>query len=191
MEALVTLANGDMRKSLNILQVWNMLRWENRTEITPPSSLPFQSCSMAYDEVTEDNVYTCVGHPLRRDVEHIVKWMLNEHFTTAYNSILFSALSLWSWVFQSCARDSNAATMQWSMVRWMYSSIWRLETQNFLPLPFSTMEIFQLSLFAAIVCAICDSSLKSLYHIHNLGTGVFWGLGHRHWIFPWAAVLLS
>ncbi len=43
---------------------------------------------MAYGDVTEDKVYTCVGHPLRRDVESIVTWMLNESFTTAYNSIL-------------------------------------------------------------------------------------------------------
>ncbi|ELU07083.1 hypothetical protein CAPTEDRAFT_164264 [Capitella teleta] len=66
MDALVTLANGDMRRSLNILQ----------------------SCSMAFDEVTEHTVYTCVGHPLRSDIEHIVKWMLNESFTEAYKNIL-------------------------------------------------------------------------------------------------------
>ncbi|XP_076473057.1 replication factor C subunit 5-like [Babylonia areolata] len=65
-KALVTLANGDMRRALNILQ----------------------STSMAYDEVNEDNVYTCVGHPLRRDVENIVNWLLNETFATAYNNIL-------------------------------------------------------------------------------------------------------
>ncbi|WAR01237.1 RFC5-like protein [Mya arenaria] len=61
--AVVTLANGDMRKSLNILQ----------------------SCSMAYDSIDEDCVYTCVGHPLRKDIENIVYWILNENFTTAYN----------------------------------------------------------------------------------------------------------
>ncbi|KAL8594455.1 Replication factor C (RF-C) subunit [Nucella lapillus] len=66
MKALVTLANGDMRRALNILQ----------------------STSMAYEEVSEDNVYTCVGHPLRRDIENIVNWLLNESFTTAYNNIL-------------------------------------------------------------------------------------------------------
>jgi len=44
---------------------------------------------MAYDEVTEDNVYLCVGHPPRRDIENIVKWMLNDHFSVAYNSILY------------------------------------------------------------------------------------------------------
>ncbi|XP_002739068.2 replication factor C subunit 5-like [Saccoglossus kowalevskii] len=66
MNALVTLANGDMRKSLNILQ----------------------STSMAYDVVNEVNVYTCVGHPLKEDISNIVNWMLNEDFTTAYNNIL-------------------------------------------------------------------------------------------------------
>ena len=39
MKALVTLANGDMRKALNILQ----------------------STSMAHNEVNEDTVYTCTG----------------------------------------------------------------------------------------------------------------------------------
>ena len=46
---------------------------------------------MAYDSVDEDAVYTCVGHPLRRDIENIVYWVLNENFTTAYNSILLLA----------------------------------------------------------------------------------------------------
>ena len=44
---------------------------------------------MAYDSIDEDAVYTCVGHPLRRDIENIVYWVLNENFTTAYNSILY------------------------------------------------------------------------------------------------------
>ncbi|CAH1801678.1 unnamed protein product, partial [Owenia fusiformis] len=65
MKALVTLASGDMRKSLNILQ----------------------STSMGHSEVNEDTVYTCVGHPLRSDIENIVQWMLNDDFTKAYNNI--------------------------------------------------------------------------------------------------------
>jgi replication factor C subunit 3/5 len=65
-KALLTLAQGDMRKALNILQ----------------------STSMAYKEVTEDNVYKCVGHPLKSDISNIVKWLLNEEFSSAYKSIL-------------------------------------------------------------------------------------------------------
>ena len=49
---------------------------------------------MAYHTVDEDTVYTCVGHPLRRDIENIVNWLLNEAFITAYNSILHS-LIIW------------------------------------------------------------------------------------------------
>jgi len=64
-KAIVTLAEGDMRKSLNILQ----------------------SCSMAYPEVNEETVYTCVGHPLRTDISNIVNWMLNESFSSCYNKI--------------------------------------------------------------------------------------------------------
>ncbi|VEN59708.1 unnamed protein product [Callosobruchus maculatus] len=63
--ALLTLANGDMRKVLNVLQ----------------------STWLAYKNVTEDNVYTCVGHPLRKDIENIFKWLLNSDFKSTYNNI--------------------------------------------------------------------------------------------------------
>lgn len=70
-EALITLANGDMRKVLNVLQ----------------------STWLAYKEVTEDTVYTCVGHPLRSDIENIVKWLLNSDFKTTYKSNFFTFIS--------------------------------------------------------------------------------------------------
>jgi len=66
MKSLVRLANGDMRKALNILQ----------------------STAMAFDTVNEVNVYTCTGQPLRSDIANIVEWMLNEDFSTAYNNIM-------------------------------------------------------------------------------------------------------
>lgn len=62
--ALLTLSNGDMRKVLNVLQ----------------------STWLAYKEVTEETVYTCVGHPLKRDIENIIKWLLNDDFQTTYKS---------------------------------------------------------------------------------------------------------
>ncbi len=64
--ALLTLAQGDMRKVLNILQ----------------------SCAMAFPTVDEDSVYTCVGHPLKRDITDMVNWMLNEPFTVAYDKVM-------------------------------------------------------------------------------------------------------
>lgn len=69
-QALLTLANGDMRKVLNVLQ----------------------STWLAFKDVTEDNVYTCVAHPLKNDIENIVKWLLNESFENAYKSILLNNL---------------------------------------------------------------------------------------------------
>ena len=39
---------------------------------------------MAFDLVNEDNVYTCVGHPLESDIRDIVTWMPNEPFCAAY-----------------------------------------------------------------------------------------------------------
>lgn len=66
-KALLTLANGDMRKVLNVLQ----------------------STWLAYKNVTEDNVYNCVGHPLKTDIENILKWLLNDDVKSTYISILF------------------------------------------------------------------------------------------------------
>lgn len=43
---------------------------------------------MAFPAVTEDNVYTCVGHPLKSDITNMVDWMLNESFANAYDNIL-------------------------------------------------------------------------------------------------------
>uniref|UniRef100_A0A8C3C2Z3 Replication factor C subunit 5 n=1 Tax=Cairina moschata TaxID=8855 RepID=A0A8C3C2Z3_CAIMO len=65
MKALVTLSSGDMRRALNILQ----------------------STAMAFGKVTEENVYTCTGHPLKSDIANILDWMLNQDFSTAYRKI--------------------------------------------------------------------------------------------------------
>jgi len=65
-KALIALSGGDMRKVLNILQ----------------------SCALAFDKVDENNVYTCVGHPLKGDIRDIITWMLNEPFSVAYQNTL-------------------------------------------------------------------------------------------------------
>ncbi|KAI4457203.1 replication factor c / dna polymerase iii gamma-tau subunit [Holotrichia oblita] len=64
-KALLTLANGDMRKVLNVLQ----------------------STWLAYKNVTEDNVYNCVGHPLKTDIENIIKWLLNDDMKSTYLNV--------------------------------------------------------------------------------------------------------
>lgn len=43
---------------------------------------------MAFGKVTEENVYTCTGHPLKSDIANILDWMLNQDFSTAYRRIL-------------------------------------------------------------------------------------------------------
>jgi len=63
-KALIDLAQGDMRKVLNILQ----------------------SAATAFPEVSEDSVYTCVGHPLKSDIMNILKWLLNDDFSTTFKS---------------------------------------------------------------------------------------------------------
>uniref|UniRef100_A0A0K8RE31 Activator 1 subunit 5 n=1 Tax=Ixodes ricinus TaxID=34613 RepID=A0A0K8RE31_IXORI len=64
-KALMDLAQGDMRKALNILQ----------------------STSMAFEEVTENNVYQCVGLPLKSDISNMVITLLNEDFAFSYDQI--------------------------------------------------------------------------------------------------------
>ena len=71
MDALVSLGEGDMRRSLNILQ----------------------SCSMAFDEVGEEAVYLCTGNPMPKDVEEIVKLLFNSPITEAFQSEWESSLT--------------------------------------------------------------------------------------------------
>ncbi|XP_076393516.1 replication factor C subunit RfC3 isoform X2 [Megachile rotundata] len=64
-EALIALSGGDMRKVLNVLQ----------------------STWLAFGTVTEETVYTCVGHPLPIDIKNIVNWLLNESYELCYCKI--------------------------------------------------------------------------------------------------------
>ncbi|KAH9397594.1 Replication factor C (RF-C) subunit [Tyrophagus putrescentiae] len=65
-QALMELAEGDMRKVLNVLQ----------------------SVSSAFSVVNEENVYRCCGVPRKADVEAILGWLLAERFTSTYQHIL-------------------------------------------------------------------------------------------------------
>jgi len=66
-KALMELSGGDMRKVLNVLQ----------------------STWMAFKNVTEDNVYSCVGHPQRKDIDKILYWLLNDdNFKDTYNKLI-------------------------------------------------------------------------------------------------------
>jgi replication factor C subunit 3/5 len=64
-EAILDLSNGDMRRVLNLLQ----------------------STSMAYPEVTQENVYLTSGSPLPNDVELILDKLLNSTFEVAFNYV--------------------------------------------------------------------------------------------------------
>ncbi|XP_043494774.1 replication factor C subunit 5 isoform X1 [Polistes fuscatus] len=64
-QALMTLCSGDMRKVLNILQ----------------------STWLAFGSVTEETVYSCVGHPLPVDIKNIANWLLNESYELSYCKI--------------------------------------------------------------------------------------------------------
>lgn len=66
LKALIHLSYGDMRKSLNIMQ----------------------STHLAFNKVTEENVYNCVGHPSKNDMLSVIEWLLNDDFTAIYNRLL-------------------------------------------------------------------------------------------------------
>jgi replication factor C subunit 3/5 len=68
---LVTLASGDMRKALNILQVIYYLP---------------KSAHAAHEFITEETIYMTTGSPLPADIDLIVDWLFNSDFSDAYNS---------------------------------------------------------------------------------------------------------
>ena len=97
--ALLKLADGDMRKALNILQanIFTMIILLSYLSLF--SSLlclagiyiifysayilpvfDLQSTSMAFSTVDAASVYTCTGQPQDSDIEAIMGWMLNESF---------------------------------------------------------------------------------------------------------------
>eukprot|EP01134_Creolimax_fragrantissima_P002002 CFRG2002T1 len=63
--ALLNLANGDMRKVLNVLQ----------------------AASMAHDVVDEAAVYLTTGQPLPTDIANIMNWLLNDEYRPAFRQI--------------------------------------------------------------------------------------------------------
>tara|TARA_B110001452_G_scaffold115602_1_gene95894 strand:- start:321 stop:794 length:474 start_codon:yes stop_codon:yes gene_type:complete len=65
LDACVRLADGDMRRVINVLQ----------------------STHMSAETVDEASVYTCTGSPLPQDVESILRSLLQDDFTTAVHSI--------------------------------------------------------------------------------------------------------
>jgi replication factor C subunit 3/5 len=64
MKSVVELAEGDMRKALNLLQ----------------------SCSMAFPEVNPETAYMTLGHPTPEDILAILNLLLNDDFSVAFRS---------------------------------------------------------------------------------------------------------
>jgi DNA polymerase III delta prime subunit len=63
LRAIMKLAGGDMRRSLNVLQ----------------------ACHVAYDEVSEANVYACTGNPLPDDMKRMLNILNNEPMKQAFD----------------------------------------------------------------------------------------------------------
>lgn len=86
-KALLKLSKGDMRRALNILQ----------------------ACHAAYDISTETEIYNCTGSPHPTDIETIVKSMLSDEFTTAYQCEFdeFDTLGSNAVIDQACSDIDN------------------------------------------------------------------------------------
>lgn len=63
LRAIMKLAGGDMRKSLNVMQ----------------------ACHMAYDEINENNVYACTGNPLPSDMKLMLNILNNDPMKQAFD----------------------------------------------------------------------------------------------------------
>ncbi|MBA0746046.1 hypothetical protein Gogos_008594, partial [Gossypium gossypioides] len=94
--ALVRLSNGDMRKALNILQVFKLLIpilflrklvYNNSYLFKKCKSEKQQSTHMASQKITEEAVYLCTGNPLPKDIEQISYWLLNESFAESFKRV--------------------------------------------------------------------------------------------------------
>lgn len=65
LQSLMQLANGDMRRVLNLLQ----------------------STHMAYPEVSEETVYLTAGAAIPAVIDNLIKSLFNDSFQQAYNLI--------------------------------------------------------------------------------------------------------
>ena len=75
-EALLTLSKGDMRRVLNVLQACKA------TMTTVPTTT-----TTTTDEITEDTVYECCGAPRPSDLRAVLKSMLEDDWSTAYDTL--------------------------------------------------------------------------------------------------------
>jgi len=65
-DTIIKRSKGDMRKVLNVLQ----------------------SVSMAYDNVTEENVNLCLGYPSKADILIIMKSLVNDNFMNSHKLLM-------------------------------------------------------------------------------------------------------
>lgn len=77
-QALLKLSKGDMRRALNILQACHAA-----TSPSPSSA----AATVPSDQIDETAVYNCTGNPHPTDIEAILKSMMQDEFTTSYQTI--------------------------------------------------------------------------------------------------------
>ena len=80
--AIIDLANGDMRKCVNLLQSAALM---NGSEDQTNDELKGKEVAMV-GGIDSGAVYSCTGNPAPEEMKECQKWLMNDTFTGAYQS---------------------------------------------------------------------------------------------------------
>lgn len=85
-EALLALSKGDMRRVLNVLQACKATMARTKETATDETS-GVATTGETQDEITEDTVYECCGAPRPGDLRAVLKSILEDDWSTAYDTL--------------------------------------------------------------------------------------------------------
>jgi replication factor C subunit 3/5 len=88
LEAIITLARGDMRKCLNILQVHlaaSPVIFFTNLIFSYNFCCSCQATHMSFGKADAASVYGCTGQPQPADIEYALDLLLNESVPKAYS----------------------------------------------------------------------------------------------------------
>jgi hypothetical protein len=118
-----------------------------------------QSGQMASPHLTAEAVYLCTGNPMPKDIEQIAFWLLNESFSTSYQSILLftfqrdlTLLSPSLFSLQNTRHHNTSDYLSW--ITWPAMLNMTVSCQEYFPALhsrlLSTMQVYALTCCAEI-----------------------------------------
>lgn len=131
-----------------------------------------QSTWMAFKDVTEVNVYTCVGHPQKEDIKNIMNWLLNvESFeeTVRGEDYAFKWFFLGMTYFVNFAEIKNLKTQKGLALQDIITEVHGFVHRMELPPRVLCMILIRLAEIEERLAAGCNenpqlSSLVSIFH---------------------------